>query len=162
MNIEEHLIKYEIFFRKLIIDSGFYKVTMAFPKNFLIIKPVKQIIKIEGDGQDEKNKEFVKYLLSVPLNEGNIDDIFLYIDELISYNETLKEKKEIFKEKIKDLEKIFIENDIEDLRNLEIKINKVKRKSKKQIASISKKEEISSPQKEDNIIKGKDIDNLIL
>ena len=56
----------------------------------------------------------------------DVEKVFELIDETIEYNKDIEAKSELFKQKIDEMRKIFLEEDLQTLRTMEFKMKKKK------------------------------------
>ena len=126
MNLQEKLIsleKYKIGFN---VYDGQFIINITYPQKWKVTNPLNNEIECYSDSNI---KGTYYYMSSI---NTNIEKIYDEIDIIINYNTELEKKAILFKEKVKELEELFIVNQLDALKTLEfkIKINKKKKKNK--------------------------------
>ena len=127
MSLNEHLIRlseYKIGFN---IYEGTIIISVVYPKGWTVIEPENSPIQLQKDDG--------RYYYWIGI-ETDVETIFELIDETIAYNKDIEAKAELFKEKIAELQQVFVTEDFETLKTLEFKVKK--KQPKKQ---VSKKQE---------------------
>lgn len=124
MSLEEIIIKlapYNIVCKTV---EGYFLVSLTFDKDWQIVKP--DNINVECGIR----KGICYY--STPISETGIQEIFDSINETILYNENLAKKLELFETKMKEMQDLFTDEDIETLKTLTFKFKRPKKTVKKQ------------------------------
>ena len=125
MKIQDKLLelsKYNIGFN---VYDGKFIINLTYPESWAVMKPVSENITYYSDSSVEG-----KYYYIAPVSM-NIDDVFSEIDNTIYYNIELENKTILFKEKIQELQDIFVNNSLEELNTLEFKLKTSKKKRQK-------------------------------
>lgn len=155
-----HLSSYKINFN---IYEGTVIISLEYPKDWTIL----EINSSDIQTTSENGRQFYW----VPL-QMDVEKVFELIDETIEYNKDIEAKSELFKQKIDEMRKIFLEEDLQTLRTMEFKMKKKKLPKKKvteekennitevndaangkQTPSENKQEEvITEPVKEENMV----------
>lgn len=151
-SIGEQINKLSEYGISISVVSGTMIISLSYPKNWTILNPNDENTNIlTEDGRT--------YYWS---NDGKTsDNIFSLIKETINHNKDVEKKSVLFKEKIKELQNIFVNESYEELKNIEFKI---KRKYKRKPKLEAKEETVENTQdkvevNEENNIANKDIHN---
>lgn len=118
MDIQDRIKKIEPYFKGLEYIGDYVLVKALFKKNWTILPSDDDSIKISNDDDD-------KYLFYYYSNKSvDYNKIFDLIDKTISFNMDSEKKVSLLKEKIEELRKLFIEHDIDTLKNLKFTFDK--------------------------------------
>lgn len=141
MNLQDKLIELAPYNVGCKIMDGYFLITIVF-------KPKWTIIDVE-DPKIECGLQGDTYCYCAPVEGDYIDKVFEVIDETIQYNLDLQKKVELFQAKIKELQQIFAEQDLETLETIEFTFKKPKRKYVKTTKKDKKKVEQSVLEEKD-------------
>lgn len=115
MTLNEHLMRlseYKIGFN---IYEGTVIISVIYPNKWTVLQSEDTSIQMTKDGDRDY------YYVSL---DTDIEKIFSLIDETIRYNKEVEAKALLFKEKISELKKVFLEEELETLKTLEFKVKK--------------------------------------
>ena len=163
MTLNEQLIRLSSYKINFNIYEGTVIISLEYPKDWTVL----EINSSDIQTTSENGRQFYW----VPL-QMDVEKVFELIDETIEYNKDIEAKSELFKQKIDEMRKIFLEEDLQTLRTMEFKIKKKKLPKKKvteekennitevndaangkQTPSENKQEEvITEPVKEENMV----------
>lgn len=163
MTLNEQLIRLSSYKINFNIYEGTVIISLEYPKDWTIL----EINSSDIQTTSENGRQFYW----VPL-QMDVEKVFELIDETIEYNKDIEAKSELFKQKINEMRKIFLEEDLQTLRTMEFKMKKKKLPKKKvteekennitevndaangkQTPSENKQEEvITEPVKEENMV----------
>lgn len=163
MTLNEQLIRLSSYKINFNIYEGTVIISLEYPKDWTIL----EINSSDIQTTSENGRQFYW----VPL-QMDVEKVFELIDETIEYNKDIEAKSELFKQKIDEMRKIFLEEDLQTLRTMEFKMKKKKFPKKKvteekennitevndaangkQTPSENKQEEvITEPVKEENMV----------
>lgn len=163
MTLNEQLIRLSSYKINFNIYEGTVIISLEYPKDWTIL----EINSSDIQTTSENGRQFYW----VPL-QMDVEKVFELIDETIEYNKDIEAKSELFKQKIDEMRKIFLEEDLQTLRTMEFKMKKKKLPKKKateekennitevndaangtQTPSENKQEEvITEPVKEENMV----------
>lgn len=163
MTLNEQLIRLSSYKINFNIYEGTVIISLEYPKDWTIL----EINSSDIQTTSENGRQFYW----VPL-QMDVEKVFELIDETIEYNKVIEAKSELFKQKIDEMRKIFLEEDLQTLRTMEFKMKKKKLPKKKvteekennitevndaangkQTLSENKQEEvITEPVKEENMV----------
>ena len=163
MTLNEQLIRLSSYKINFNIYEGTVIISLEYPKDWTIL----EINSSDIQTTSENGRQFYW----VPL-QMDVEKVFELIDETIEYNKDIEAKSELFKQKIVEMRKIFLEEDLQTLRTMEFKMKKKKLPKKKateekennitevndaangtQTPSENKQEEvITEPVKEENMV----------
>lgn len=163
MTLNEQLIRLSSYKINFNIYEGTVIISLEYPKDWTIL----EINSSDIQTTSENGRQFYW----VPL-QMDVEKVFELIDETIEYNKDIEAKSELFKQKIDEMRKIFLEEDLQTLRTMEFKMKKKKLPKKKvteekennitevndaangkQTLSENKQEEvITEPVKEENMV----------
>ena len=163
MTLNEQLIRLSSYKINFNIYEGTVIISLEYPKDWTIL----EINSSDIQTTSENGRQFYW----VPL-QMDVEKVFELIDETIEYNKDIEAKSELFKQKIDEMRKIFLEEDLQTLRTMEFKMKKKKLPKKKvteekennitevndaangkQTSSENKEEEvITEPVKEENMV----------
>ena len=163
MTLNEQLIRLSSYKINFNIYEGTVIISLEYPKDWTIL----EINSSDIQTTSENGRQFYW----VPL-QMDVEKVFELIDETIQYNKDIEAKSELFKQKIDEMRKIFLEEDLQTLRTMEFKMKKKKLPKKKvteekennitevndaangkQTPSENKQEEvITEPVKEENMV----------
>ena len=163
MTLNEQLIRLSSYKINFNIYEGTVIISLEYPKDWTVL----EINSSDIQTTSENGRQFYW----VPL-QMNVEKVFELIDETIEYNKDIEAKSELFKQKIDEMRKIFLEEDLQTLRTMEFKMKKKKLPKKKvteekennitevndaangkQTPSENKQEEvITEPVKEENMV----------
>lgn len=116
MTLNEHLIKLSEYSVGFNMYEGTIIVNVLYPKKWSILKPMSENINIT----DDKGRQYYW------ANLADINELFDLIYDTIDYNKAIEEKAKLFKEKINEMQQLFINEDLDVLKTLEFKIKKKK------------------------------------
>lgn len=163
MTLNEQLIRLSSYKINFNIYEGTVIISLEYPKDWTVL----EINSSDIQTTSENGRQFYW----VPL-QMDVEKVFELIDETIEYNKDIEAKSELFKQKIDEMRKIFLEEDLQTLRTMEFKMKKKKLPKKKvteekennitevndaangkQTPSENKEEEvITEPVKEENMV----------
>lgn len=163
MTLNEQLIRLSSYKINFNIYEGTVIISLEYPKDWTVL----EINSSDIQTTSENGRQFYW----VPL-QMDVEKVFELIDETIEYNKDIEAKSELFKQKIDEMRKIFLEEDLQTLRTMEFKMKKKKLPKKKvteekennitevndaangkQTSSENKQEEaITEPVKEENMV----------
>lgn len=163
MTLNEQLIRLSSYKINFNIYEGTVIISLEYPKDWTVL----EINSSDIQTTSENGRQFYW----VPL-QMDVEKVFELIDETIEYNKNIEAKSELFKQKIDEMRKIFLEEDLQTLRTMEFKMKKKKLPKKKvteekennitevndtanvkQTPSENKQEEvITEPVKEENMV----------
>lgn len=163
MTLNEQLIRLSSYKINFNIYEGTVIISLEYPKDWTVL----QVNSNDIQTTSENGRQFYW----VPL-QMDVEKVFELIDETIEYNKDIEAKSELFKQKIDEMRKIFLEEDLQALRTMEFKMKKKKIPKKKvteekednitevndtandkQTPSENKQEEvITEPAKEENMV----------
>lgn len=163
MTLNEQLIRLSSYKINFNIYEGTVIISLEYPKDWTVL----EINSSDIQTTSENGRQFYW----VPL-QMDVEKVFELIDETIEYNKDIEAKSELFKQKIDEMRKIFLEEDLQTLRTMEFKMKKKKFPKKKvteekennitevndaangkQTPSENKQEEvITEPVKEENMV----------
>lgn len=163
MSLNEQLIRLSSYKINFNIYEGTVIISLEYPKDWTVL----EINSSDIQTTSENGRQFYW----VPL-QMDVEKVFELIDETIEYNKDIEAKSELFKQKIDEMRKIFLEEDLQTLRTMEFKMKKKKLPKKKvteekennitevndaangkQTPSENKQEEvITEPVKEENMV----------
>lgn len=163
MTLNEQLIRLSSYKINFNIYEGTVIISLEYPKDWTIL----EINSSDIQTTSENGRQFYW----VPL-QMDVEKVFELIDETIEYNKDIEAKSDLFKQKIDEMRKIFLEEDLQTLRTMEFKMKKKKLPKKKvteekennitevndaangkQTPSENKQEEVvTEPVKEENMV----------
>lgn len=163
MTLNEQLIRLSSYKINFNIYEGTVIISLEYPKDWTVL----QVNSNDIQTTSENGRQFYW----VPL-QTDVEKVFELIDETIEYNKDIEAKSELFKQKIDEMRKIFLEEDLHTLKTMEFKMKKKKLPKKKvmegkednitevndaangkQTQSENKQEEvITEPVKEENMV----------
>lgn len=138
MTLNEQLIRLSSYKINFNIYEGTVIISLEYPKDWTVL----EINSSDIQTTSENGRQFYW----VPL-QTDVEKVFELIDETIEYNKDIEAKSELFKQKIDEMRKIFLEEDLQTLRTMEFKMKKKKLPKKKVMEG-----------KEDNIT---EVDNVV-
>lgn len=122
MTLNEQLIRLSSYKINFNIYEGTVIISLEYPKDWTIL----EINSSDIQTTSENGRQFYW----VPL-QMDVEKVFELIDETIEYNKDIEVKSELFKQKIDEMRKIFLEEDLQTLRTMEFKMKKKKLPKKK-------------------------------
>ena len=122
MTLNEQLIRLSSYKINFNIYEGTVIISLEYPKDWTVL----EINSSDIQTTSENGRQFYW----VPL-QMDVEKVFELIDETIEYNKDIEAKSELFKQKIDEMRKIFLEEDLQTLRTMEFKIKKKKLPKKK-------------------------------
>lgn len=163
MTLNEQLIRLSSYKINFNIYEGTVIISLEYPKDWTVL----EINSSDIQTTSENGRQFYWVPLQI-----DVEKVFELIDETIEYNKDIEAKSELFKQKIDEMRKIFLEEDLQTLRTMEFKMKKKKLPKKKvteekennitevndaangkQTPSENKQEEvITEPVKEENMV----------
>ena len=163
MTLNEQLIRLSSYKINFNIYEGTVIISLEYPKDWTVL----QVNSNDIQTTSENGRQFYW----VPL-QTDVEKVFELIHETIEYNKDIEAKSELFKQKIDEMRKIFLEEDLHTLKTMEFKMKKKKLPKKKamegkednitevndaangkQTPSENKQEEvITEPAKEENMV----------
>lgn len=138
MTLNEQLIRLSSYKINFNIYEGTVIISLEYPKDWTVL----QVNSNDIQTTSENGRQFYW----VPL-QTDVEKVFELIDETIEYNKDIEAKSELFKQKIDEMRKIFLEEDLHTLKTMEFKMKKKKLPKKKVMEG-----------KEDNIT---EVDNVV-
>lgn len=118
MSKAPNIVEYAAYNLSMRIQDGYYIITLHYPQKWKGIAPD------ENDSvhvvNDDSDPTVFYYMTAV--NNG-VDEIFELVDETISYNKELELKAALIKEKVKELEELFISEPYDRLLKLKFVID---------------------------------------
>ena len=137
MSLGEELQKYSEYHVGFNVYEGEFIVNVAYPQGWVVVDP-----EIEGIMMIKPEDE-TRYFYRISIRD-DVSKIFTIIDETISFNKQLEAKAALLKEKIKELQQLFIDESLETLATLEFKTRKpATRKKRGEGRNIKKDETVS-------------------
>lgn len=163
MTLNEQLIRLSSYKINFNIYEGTVIISLEYPKDWTVL----EINSSDIQTTSENGRQFYWVPLQI-----DVEKVFELIDETIEYNKDIEAKSELFKQKIDEMRKIFLEEDLQTLRTMEFKMKKKKLPKRKvteekennitevndaangkQTPSENKQEEvITEPVKEENMV----------
>ena len=138
MSLEEIVIKLAPYNIACKTVEGYFLVSLTFDKDWQVVKP-------DNTNVECGIRKGICYY-STPISETGIQEIFDSINETIRYNENLAKKLELFEVKMKEMQDLFTDEDIETLKTLTFKLKRPKKSVKKQDPQVMEKTgSISTP-----------------
>lgn len=122
MTLNEQLIRLSSYKINFNIYEGTVIISLEYPKDWTVL----EINSSDIQTTSENGRQFYW----VPL-QMDVEKVFELIDETIKYNKDIEAKSELFKQKIDEMRKIFLEEDLQTLRTMEFKMKKKKLPKKK-------------------------------
>ena len=122
MTLNEQLIRLSSYKINFNIYEGTVIISLEYPKDWTVL----EINSSDIQTTSENGRQFYW----VPL-QMDVEKVFELIDETIEYNKDIEAKSELFKQKIDEMRKIFLEEDLQTLRTMEFKMKKKKFPKKK-------------------------------
>lgn len=114
-SIGEQINKLSEYGISISVISGTMVISLCYPHNWTILNPYDKDINILTENDRT-------YYWS---NDGkSSENIFSLIKETINHNKDVEKKSVLFKEKIKELQNIFVNESYENLKNIEFKIKR--------------------------------------
>lgn len=145
MNLQEKIIglsEYKLGFN---IYNGYTIISITFPKEWSVIKPDSKDITF---AQDEVKTD--TYFYSAPIT-CDMSIIFDSIEATIIFNNEMERKIELFQEKQKELQNLFIEESYETLETLTFSFKKKKEKKNNKKTHIPKEEKVNVVKNTNNV-----------
>ena len=136
MGINERIKKLGEYFKKMNIAEGVIFITVSFPREWQI----SQEICDKYDVKVMPTEDYSGYYYAAKMDSG-FDNLFMAIEETITFNEVAGLKKVLFVEKVKELQAIFEEEPLDVLQSIEFKYKK-KKVAKKKVDEIEKEAEL--------------------
>lgn len=127
-----------------------FVIEVKFPPEWTVIKPESENIAFSGD---DNNQGVYYYMCPI---KNNLSDVFEAINKTIKHNEELKMKVELFKEKVAELQELFVSEPYEKLKEVEFSFKDNKKKTAKSVkktqvdATVRQKKKPNA--KQDNIV----------
>lgn len=122
MELNEHLIKLKSYDVALSIVDDTVIVSVKYPKDWSALKPINKDVSMKTEGG--------KYYYWASFNLST-DKLFETIYDTIEYNKEVEEKSLLFKEKVNELQQIFLNEDYATLKTIAFKIKKKRGPHKK-------------------------------
>lgn len=122
MTLNEQLIRLSSYKINFNIYEGTVIISLEYPKDWTVL----EINSSDIQTTSENGRQFYW----VPL-QMDVEKVFELIDETIEYNKDIEAKSELFKQKIDEMRKIFLEENLQTLRTMEFKMKKKKLPKKK-------------------------------
>lgn len=131
MNLQDKLISLSDYNIGFTMYDGKFLVSIVYNSNWSVIRPEDEEITFM---KDESNPNMFYY--STPLSDEtkHLEHIFDTIDETITYNKELEQKAELFKQKIDEMQSLFVDKSIDELLTMEFSFKTNKRKTTKKTA----------------------------
>ena len=145
MTLNEQLIRLSSYKINFNIYEGTVIISLEYPKDWTVL----EINSSDIQTTSENGRQFYW----VPL-QMDVEKVFELIDETIEYNKDIEAKSELFKQKIDEMRKIFLEEDLQTLRTQTLRTMEFKMKKKK----LPKKK--VTEEKENNITEVNDTANV--
>lgn len=117
MTLNEQLIRLSSYKINFNIYEGTVIISLEYPKDWTVL----QVNSNDIQTTSENGRQFYW----VPL-QTDVEKVFELIDETIEYNKDIEAKSELFKQKIDEMRKIFLEEDLHTLKTMEFKMKKKK------------------------------------
>ena len=154
-SVQERITKLGKMFSGLNIgndDKGkqFIYLELVFPKGW----GISGLIKERFDVNVVKNDTGTGYYFWAPMETG-FDAVFNAADFNIRANEEAQEKKDFLAEKMKELQKLVMEEDMSVLKTLEFKVTKKKPKTSTTKKKVEETVETETQEKEEDVITNK-------
>lgn len=112
-----------------------FVIEVKFPPEWTVIKPESENVAFSGD---DNNQGVCYYMCPI---KNNLSDVFEAINKTIKHNEELKMKVELFKQKVAELQELFVSEPYEKLKEIEFSFKDNKKKTAKSV----KKTQIETP-----------------
>lgn len=122
MTLNEQLIRLSSYKINFNIYEGTVIISLEYPKDWTVL----QVNSNDIQTTSENGRQFYW----VPL-QTDVEKVFELIDETIEYNKDIEAKSELFKQKIDEMRKIFLEEDLHTLKTMVFKMKKKKLPKKK-------------------------------
>ena len=122
MTLNEQLIRLSSYKINFNIYEGTVIISLEYPKDWTVL----QVNSNDIQTTSENGRQFYW----VPL-QTDVEKVFELIDETIEYNKDIEAKSELFRQKIDEMRKIFLEEDLHTLKTMEFKMKKKKLPKKK-------------------------------
>ena len=122
MTLNEQLIRLSSYKINFNIYEGTVIISLEYPKDWTVL----EINSSDIQTTSENGRQFYWVPLQI-----DVEKVFELIDETIEYNKDIEAKSELFKQKIDEMRKIFLEEDLQTLRTMEFKMKKKKLPKKK-------------------------------
>lgn len=122
MTLNEQLIRLSSYKINFNIYEGTVIISLEYPKDWTVL----QVNSNDIQTTSENGRQFYW----VPL-QTDVEKVFELIHETIEYNKDIEAKSELFKQKIDEMRKIFLEEDLHTLKTMEFKMKKKKLPKKK-------------------------------
>ena len=119
--------------------EGNFVVSLKYPDSWAVIEPSEKNIRFMRDGEQ---KGVYYYIVPTTDGENGLNGVFRVVNETVMYNKELQEKVELLNAKIKELQDIFVENPISELRKLEFVFKGKKKKTAKRSKVEKTSEEV--------------------
>lgn len=143
MELNEHLAKLSPYKVALSFVEDTTIISVVYPKSWTVIEPSNNSI----HALKENSRNY--YWAAI---DTSTDSIFELIYDTIAYNKDIEAKAVLFKQKIKELQQVFIEEDYETLKTLEFKTKKKKQVNKR----VSNKTKTEVEEKDMNVDESND------
>lgn len=154
MGLQEKLIELAPYKLGCRAEDGFYLVNITYEKNWSVVPPDNKRIECGGDGD--------VYYYCAPIDSVDLNEIFKCIDETIAYNKTLREKLDLFKIKVGEMQKMFAEENLETLKTLTFKVKRKKQTIERKKDETNKEKTIEDvSNEEENISATENVENKI-
>lgn len=151
MNLNEQLKRLSDYKVGFNIYEGTIIISVVYPDTWTVLETKNESI------QTTKDAGRTYYWVNM---EVNVDEIFHLIDETIAYNREIEEKAELFKVMIAKLQQVFIDNDLDSLRNLEFTVKKNEERKKRRPRKRKKEEPLVNKETTNNAVVSVDEENL--
>lgn len=135
MTLNEQLVKLTAYNVGFNIYEGTVIVNVTYPSGWIVANP-----------EDEKVKMFKeegKYYYCLSMDD-NVNEIFTMIDGTIDFNKELEEKTKLFKDKVGELQQLFVNEELDILKTLEFKLKKKRVPNQRRNVSRNKPTELNS------------------
>lgn len=128
MNLQDKLMSLSDYNIGFTMYDGNFLISITYKDTWSVIAPEDEAITFMKD----ENKPNLFYY-STPLNDEtqHLQHIFDTIDETIAYNQELEQKVELFKQKVEEMQMIFSERPIDELKTMEFAFKTKRRPTKK-------------------------------
>lgn len=134
--MNDRIKKIENYFVGMNVASGYIYITVKFPENWKVFPKINDKFNI----QTVKTEDNTGYYFFSTMDNG-FDNVFSSIEETVETNLMALIKQELFVAKIKELQAIFEEENIDVLKTLEFKYKKKKTTNSTKVVETNNVEE---------------------
>ena len=156
LQLQNKLLEYSLYNVGFNIYDGQMVVHIIYPSSWTIIEPGNPAVTF---ARDTKNPQLYYYIASVTVN---IEEIFNSIENTVNFNKELEEKEQLLKQKVNELQELFVMEPIERLKTLQFvipdtlpvktkKSRKLKENGQKKEVNKTEVQEVSNDKQEQSI-----------